>query len=69
MKKIRTLPLAEWCPFGCYGSDCHHFMGWTDDGQTYQPSRPVGPSTPNQPLQPENMIVKTGVTTRVYRKR
>lgn len=59
------------CPFGCPGDKttcCEHLVGWTEDSQTI--TYPVQGRKGKEPeaIRPDDVIVKTGVAIRVYRK-
>lgn len=53
---------------------CEHFVGWTEDGREVQVWEPdgecrVGAIAGRIPFDPDkHMIIKTGVTARVYHK-
>ena len=51
------------CPY-CQGDRCRHFLGWTDDGRTYSWSADTGPFN----IPEDAVIVKTGVSARVYQE-
>jgi hypothetical protein len=57
-------PTAAWCPH-CGGDLCRHFVGWTEDGRTFQAADTF--KADKRPILESDRIVKTGVSARVYR--
>jgi hypothetical protein len=61
----------NFCPFGCTPADldpaggCDHFIGWTEDGKHLE--RRGQPGSVESVL-PEDRVVTTGVSARVYRQ-
>lgn len=50
------------CPI-CSAVDCYHFIGWiTEDGKSIEDK-----NGNIIPLKPDDIVVKTGVSIRVYR--
>ena len=66
-----TIVTMSQCPFcGCH--ECHHWIGWTEDGRTIELNRshpaPAGHRGRfTKPLRSTDQIVTTGVSARVYR--
>lgn len=55
------------CPF-CRGrADCEHHIGWSDDGVTIDPKKPFPSNAAPRKVLPTDVLVNTGVSTRVYR--
>lgn len=50
-----------YCPF-CGGMDCRHFLGWTEDGESFFKIT----LEDKTPIPESAKMVNTGVTTRVY---
>jgi hypothetical protein len=64
MAEFESYIPKPYCPI-CAETDCEHFIGWTNDGKTIEFR---GNKIANEPLQETDLIVKTGISARVYRE-
>ena len=56
------------CPWGCTSDDdCEHFLGWTEDGRKISFRPRYKNDVESDQIGPEDRVVKTGVTARIYR--
>lgn len=70
--------IPNFCPFGCETKNlddngyCHHLIGFTNGGSTYEPRMPVGNGravvlgSKRQPLKKGMVLVKITTSARVY---